>query len=679
MKSRRFLLATLILFLFASSAFTSQFYTPTGPGVQINPEVHPGNYPWINPGYTQIVEVCTPEKISIVEGETAFSPIVFENYVAWQQGDYIYLWKEGGPTVKTNIPGGSSLYDFSDNKIFYKYNGKFYLYDIIRKTIISVNIPEEAIKLKYDNNQIAYVTPDDNHQNNLYLQSGIANIKIKTYHCDFCGPISLHDGKIAWSEETDNAYLIFYWDGLTITQLTTGFLWGFSPSIHNGEIAWEGGTQYETTNIQIFYWNGNNITQITDTAYDNHDPHIYNGKIVWWTEKSDHVEIFYWNGEKIRQITNNNIYDLYPDIYNGRIAWVQTDPRVEGAHIYTCRVETPSKPTISYKPVTNRTSTSATLNGSVNPNGEATEYRFEYGTTTPYSSFTPWQSAGSGTTSVSVNATIQNLTPNTTYHYRLVAKNINGQTDGSDHTFKTLPPTPLLPTVTTGNVTGTDPYTLSGTVNPNGFETTFYFEYGTDTSYGNRTPTGNAGSGDMTLTVTAQVSGLQPNTTYHYRIVALNAAGTVVGEDRTFTTPREAMDVPSGQHSFTYLPVEEPVLNIDPASAKPFSVGDLMGGTLSLKVGLKAFKNPVDIYLGITYSGLPDDIFLIDSSNNLQQNTIVPWKTNQTEAIDESLFGDIDTDILPEGTYTLYTLVVPAGATNMDNCYLWITRFNILH
>ena len=139
------------------------------------------------------------------------------------------------------------------------------------------------------------------------------------------------------------------------------------------------------------------------------------------------------------------------------------------------------------------------------------------------------------------------------------------------------------------------------------------------------------------------------------------------------------MNVPSGQHTYTYLYVVVPGLNITPESAKPFASGNISGGTLSLRVGFRAFANPVDIYLAISYSGQPDDIFLIDSSNGLQKNTIVPWKTNQTAAIDESLYGDIKTSNLPVGTYTLYALVVPAGATNMNNSYLWITSFTISH
>ena len=146
----------------------------------------------------------------------------------------------------------------------------------------------------------------------------------------------------------------------------------------------------------------------------------------------------------------------------------------------------------------------------------------------------------------------------------------------------------------------------------------------------------------------------------------------------TCTAERPSMNTPTGQNMYTYSSVENPVLNVNPAFSKPFAVGNIPGGTLNLKVGLNAFINPVDIYLAISYSGLPGDIFLIDS-NGLHKNTIVPWKTNQTDAVNESLFGDINTANLPVGNYTLYILIVPAGATNMDNSYLWVTGFNITH
>ncbi len=80
--------------------------------------------------------------------------------------------------------------------------------------------------------------------------------------------------------------------------------------------------------------------------------------------------------------------------------------------------------------------------------------------------------------------------------------------------------------------------TVNGSVDPLGVATTYHFEYGTTTSYGTSVPTGGAGagSGESAVVESANLSGLQPATLYHYRIVATNSAGTTYGVDRVFTT-----------------------------------------------------------------------------------------------------------------------------------------------
>jgi len=83
------------------------------------------------------------------------------------------------------------------------------------------------------------------------------------------------------------------------------------------------------------------------------------------------------------------------------------------------------------------TQNSATLNGTVNPKGEATTYHFEYGTDTSYGSATSSSSAGAGTSDVSVNSAISGLISDRTYHYRLGATNSQGTSYGDDKTFNT--------------------------------------------------------------------------------------------------------------------------------------------------------------------------------------------------------------------------------------------------
>lgn len=96
------------------------------------------------------------------------------------------------------------------------------------------------------------------------------------------------------------------------------------------------------------------------------------------------------------------------------------------------------------------------------------------------------------------------------------------------------------PAVTTGAATPFFPgtATLEGVVNPQGSATTYHFEYGTSAAYGSFTPITDAGAGSADQQVSAPLSGLASGTTYHYRLVATNAAGTTLGADRSFQSAR---------------------------------------------------------------------------------------------------------------------------------------------
>jgi hypothetical protein len=196
------------------------------------------------------------------------------------------------------------------------------------------------------------------------------------------------------------------------------------------------------------------------------------------------------------------------------------------------------EPVVSTGNATAITSTSATLTGAVNPEGQATTYYFEYGTSTNYGSQTAMTDAGSGTASAKVSTPVAALAPNTRYHYRLVATNPSGATLGSDVSFKT--PKPPVPSVTTGHpkdVTQVSA-TLAGTIDPEGEATSYVFQYGTSNAYGSETPAATAGSGTRNVAVVAPIGTLAPNTTYHYRLAATNVNGTTYGHDMSFKTAR---------------------------------------------------------------------------------------------------------------------------------------------
>jgi hypothetical protein len=78
--------------------------------------------------------------------------------------------------------------------------------------------------------------------------------------------------------------------------------------------------------------------------------------------------------------------------------------------------------------------------------------------------------------------------------------------------------------------------TMAGGVYPNGIDTTYWWEYGPTSTYGEQTPATDVGSGTTPVAVSATLSGLSPATTYHYRLVASNSAGTTYGYDYTLTT-----------------------------------------------------------------------------------------------------------------------------------------------
>jgi len=182
---------------------------------------------------------------------------------------------------------------------------------------------------------------------------------------------------------------------------------------------------------------------------------------------------------------------------------------------------------------TSITGTSATLNGTVNPNTLATNYYFEWGTSTSYGNVTTTTAAGSGSVSLDVNAPISGLVAGTTYHFRLVATNADGTTNGSDLTF-----TPGAAVVTTSAVTG---ITLTGALSggnvtsdggsPVSIRGVCWATTPNPVATGNHTTDGSG-----TGTYTSSITGLSANTVYHVRAYATNASGTYYGADIAFST-----------------------------------------------------------------------------------------------------------------------------------------------
>lgn len=243
-------------------------------------------------------------------------------------------------------------------------------------------------------------------------------------------------------------------------------------------------------------------------------------------------------------------------------------------------------PTATTDAATSIGSTSATLNGTVNARGNNTTLlNFTYSTVSDLSSgvttvsTSPSQATGSNDTSVS--ATLTGLTTGTTYYFRINVSNVNGSNSGAILSF-----TPsAAPSVTTGaaTVSGVNA-TLSGTVNPNGSTlTSLRFTYGTssglttDTATASVTPFAYSGASNNSFSYS--LNGLNAATTYYYRAVATNAVGTTLGSILSFTTPVADTTVPTVSISTsksTFLPSETITVTITfSESVTAFTIADL--------------------------------------------------------------------------------------------------------
>jgi hypothetical protein len=179
----------------------------------------------------------------------------------------------------------------------------------------------------------------------------------------------------------------------------------------------------------------------------------------------------------------------------------------------------------------------AVLNGAVNPEGQATKYHFEYGTTTSYGSLGSEGSAGEGRGFVEKSTSVA-VKPCRTYDYRLSAWNATGTKYGANKTFTTPAAPPVVSGVKATEIKPTS-VVVNAEVNPEECETTYHFEYGTTTSYGTSVPVpdSSVGAGATKVTVSDALVGLVPGVTYHYRVAAQNKGNTVYSADQSLKTP----------------------------------------------------------------------------------------------------------------------------------------------
>ncbi len=240
-------------------------------------------------------------------------------------------------------------------------------------------------------------------------------------------------------------------------------------------------------------------------------------------------------------------------------------------------------PDVVSEPASNVGAHSATLNGTVNPDGagEATCW-FDWGTSPVFGEVAHCPTPiANGKSPVEVHKGIEGLQSDTTYYYRLQASNghTNSGEASQDQQFTTLGPGIHGESVT--NVAATSA-TLNATINPHNAPTTYYFQYGRSTSYEEPdvpvAPGISIGFGEGDVEVAPRhLQGLAAGTVYHYRVVAVSEQEVESGvfkqeefdgPDETFTTQsvgafalpdgrEREMVSPPNKHGAFFQPITE--------------------------------------------------------------------------------------------------------------------------
>jgi|GEM_PF-1015239 len=273
---------------------------------------------------------------------------------------------------------------------------------------------------------------------------------------------------------------------------------------------------------------------------------------------------------------------------------------------------------------------SATLHGEVTPGGLATQGWMEWGTSAgTLNTTTAAVNLPNTFTAEDVNVPIGGLTSGQTYYYRVVAQNAQGTVPGSVLSFVSTGNLPNLPGATTNAATGVaagGKATLNGTAVPDGLATKAWFEYGPTVNLGSTTATTSLTAATVSKTMTAALTGLLPHTTYYFRLVAQNTAGTVVGSVLTFATANSMLTATPGsvtikENSATVLSLkatdsDKQTLNYVVIGAGP-QHGSLSG------MGLTPTYTPVTYYHGT-------DSFQFAVTDGVQQSNTVTFSITVT-------------------------------------------------
>lgn len=205
-----------------------------------------------------------------------------------------------------------------------------------------------------------------------------------------------------------------------------------------------------------------------------------------------------------------------------------------------------TKPKVAVSAAEDITTSSATLEGTVNANNSNTSVWFYYGTDSALNYFTSVRLNDLRSTAdlTDVTADIHGLVANTTYYFRIFALNSQGSVYSDIKSLKTLTGSIIKPTVaalTPENISGSQA-TLKGTVNPNNSNTSVWFYYGKDSALKRYTAVRleDIDSSDLVSNISKVIEGLETGTTYYFQVAALNSAGWNSSNILSFKTTAKA-------------------------------------------------------------------------------------------------------------------------------------------
>ena len=210
-------------------------------------------------------------------------------------------------------------------------------------------------------------------------------------------------------------------------------------------------------------------------------------------------------------------------------------------------------PTASTGDSANVTDTSADLSATINLRGEAGGFHFLYGTSqSALTSSSPVAAAGVVSADTAETETLSNLSPGTTYYYEAAADNATASTTAPNvESFTTAAAAPVISDVNADSVTDTTA-TIDFSIDPQGADTSYYVEYGPDTNYGQQTPTVDIGSSPGAQDRSVTLSGLNPESSYDFQVVASNSVQQGVGSgDDQFATDQQITGEAGSQMTVT--------------------------------------------------------------------------------------------------------------------------------